>query len=537
MIRTSRVIIACAVTIFFQVASASAISVRTVALSSGVAPGGGSFFGFSAPLLNEQGRTAFFSGANTAAIYSEGTGPLALVAKVGDPAAGLPGATFNSFSFAQQEHLTLNDHGDVAFYGVAFDPNRTPRSLPGVWQSTSSGQSLLYHEGDTFLPASSEVLTLVKFDGLSFNNSNVATFVATGDLSPSNPSGTRHVLLNKSASTGRIVARSGTLPPAMASPANFSGLLYNEVTAVAVNDNSHVAFQAIVDNAGTNNTGIWAESTSGLHLVALRGNLAPGFPGKAFQSFTRPGFNNAGHTVFQAVADVNSPIADGIWSDRSGKLQLIAGTGTAVPGLSGATLRSTQGGAFSPLPQINGADRVVFAGRMTGATTSTDAAIFSDGLGSLAIVAREGDQVPGAPVGTVFTDFMQCSISTNCGYSINGNGQVAFLDPTRGLFAQDIHGVLREIARIGGTLEVAPGDFRTITSVSFQNGTGNEDGRASAFNNLGQIAFRATFGATSGVFVSDVVAIPEPTTFGLLIAAAGVGIFWPRPTRNRAAAN
>ena len=53
-----------------------------------------------------------------------------------------------------------------------------------------------------------------------------------------------------------------------------------------------------------------------------------------------------------------SPLG-GVWSDRSGKVLLIAGTGTPVPGVRGAIFDYIPGLPLSPPPQINGADRVL----------------------------------------------------------------------------------------------------------------------------------------------------------------------------------
>ena len=62
--------------------------------------------------------------------------------------------------------------------------------------------------------------------------------------------------------------------------------------------------------------------------------------------------------------------------------------------------------------------------------------------------------------------------------------------------------------------------MRTILSLAFVTGSGNDDGRPSAFNDRGQLAFAATFtDGTSGVFVSDLVAIPEPTAALLIVVA------------------
>jgi len=59
----------------------------------------------------------------------------------------------------------------------------------------------------------------------------------------------------------------------------------------------------------------------------------------------------------------------------------------------------------------------------------------------------------------------------------------------------------------------------TISALNFvYDGTGNSDGRPSGLNSRGQIAFWARFNdGTQGIFVSDRVAVPEPSTLGLIV--------------------
>jgi len=149
----------------------------------------------------------------------------------------------------------------------------------------------------------------------------------------------------------------------------------------------------------------------------------------------------------------------------------------------------------------------------------------------LALVAREGNQAPGTPEGVFFR-----SLSTP---ALNNAGQTAFsgflagtgVDGSndRGIWAEDLQGVLTLIARTGDLLDVDDGlgtDFRTIRFLSFAGGTGNGDGRNRGFNDLGQFAFSATFtDGTSGVFVSNLVAVPEPTAWVLAVAGLlGLGV-------------
>jgi len=80
----------------------------------------------------------------------------------------------------------------------------------------------------------------------------------------------------------------------------------------------------------------------------------------------------------------------------------------------------------------------------------------------------------------------------------------------RGIWAEDSSGVLTLIAREGDEIDVDDGpgtDLRTIAALSFAGGTGNQDGRLSEFNDLGQLAFMIQFTDNSdGIFVSDLVA-------------------------------
>jgi hypothetical protein len=144
---------------------------------------------------------------------------------------------------------------------------------------------------------------------------------------------------------------------------------------------------------------------------------------------------------------------------------------------------------------------------------ATNTSLWSDSGGSgLREVAREGNQPVGLPAGVEYAGFSEPAI--------NSLGQIAFTADLRGdgitaannqaIFAEDTAGVLHLIARKGDPLDVDDGpeeDLRTISALGFRSGSGNEDGRRSAFNDFGQLAFSAAFaGNTAGVFVSDLVA-------------------------------
>ena len=128
------------------------------------------------------------------------------------------------------------------------------------------------------------------------------------------------------------------------------------------------------------------------------------------------------------------------------------------------------------------------------------------------------------PAGVVFTRFEDPAI--------NDAGQIAFRASAGGvgIWATDRAGILQRIIGSGDLLEVAPGDFRTVSGATFLGG--NYFGRSSSgLNNLGQIAFYASFTGGFGIFVSNAVAVPEPACV-LLLAIAAAPIFLSRRLYN-----
>jgi hypothetical protein len=85
-----------------------------------------------------------------------------------------------------------------------------------------------------------------------------------------------------------------------------------------------------------------------------------------------------------------------------------------------------------------------------------------------------------------------------------------------GIWAQDRDGVLQLIVREGQQLDVDDGpgiDLRTINCLCYAT--------PPTINNLGQVVFRAAFtDGSQGIFVSNLVAVPEPYAVGL--AAIGL---------------
>ena len=83
-----------------------------------------------------------------------------------------------------------------------------------------------------------------------------------------------------------------------------------------------------------------------------------------------------------------------------------------------------------------------------------------------------------------------------------------------GLWAEDVFGNLTLIVREGDQIDVDEGplvDLRTVSRIEFSDFT-------SGINDAGQIGFFATFtDGGQGIFVSNAVAVPEPTSIALCL--------------------
>src|SRR5262249_51397537 len=124
-------------------------------------------------------------------------------------------------------------------------------------------------------------------------------------------------------------------------------------------------------------------------------------------------------------------------------------------------------------PELDAKGRTAFMGYLTGSgvvLTANSHGIWSEGTGTLTLVAREGSQAPGTDSGVNFSVLDGVP-------GLNSVGQTAFSAPLagsgvntsndRGIWETDRYGVLRLIVREGDKLEVAPGDFRTVKGLGF----------------------------------------------------------------------
>src|SRR5258706_1988982 len=170
------------------------------------------------------------------------------------------------------------------------------------------------------------------------------------------------------------------------------------------------------------------------------------------------GMNAAGQVSFLATRSLGKI---GIWvSENSALHNIVLQDQSAGPN---STFK------FFGQPVMNSSGEIAFYGRVQeGQTTRETLWTWRDG--QLQKIASSADN----PI------FAGICGSSRDRYAINDSGQIAFYTysttpPQTALWGYDPASGLHPIAAIGQSLEVAPGDVRTISDLLFQTGAGTGD--------------------------------------------------------------
>jgi hypothetical protein len=231
-----------------------------------------------APQLNPSGHVVFSSlltgggidFGNNGSVWSDRSGSLALVARGDDPAPGAPsGVVFRGFY-----EPALDAAGHVAFDGWLAGPGVTEEYDTGIWSDVGGSLSLVVLAGD-HAPGFAGDVRLTAFEGLAMNNTGTIAFSA--DLVGSGIDfQNQYSIWSNSSGSLQLVARSGDSAP------GINGKVWR-VGDLMLNDAGQVAFTALLTNPGelfTGNYSLWAEDKAGIpRLIVRQGGqieVAPG---------------------------------------------------------------------------------------------------------------------------------------------------------------------------------------------------------------------------------------------------------------------
>jgi len=515
------VLVVCFVCVLVSFVNAQTL--RTVAITGDAAPGGSEYDDFGIPVLNSIGQSAFTASLDSfvldTGIWSESSGSLAEVAREGEHAPGTPnGVSFGEFDLDTIPRLSTA--GLTVFNTVLTGNGIGFGNSTGIWSENLGSLTSVVHGGIQAPGTTSGVTFTTFFDDFLLNSSGQTAFrgfLAGTGVNSSNDTG----IWSEGAGSLALLAREGSQASGAPNGVVYSD--FNETAFLVLNSNGQIAFRGNMTGTGVENSndgGIWLGGSGSLALIAREGDQASGVPsGVNYGTLRAPALNSAGQIAFSGFLTgigVDSTNDRVIWSGSSDSLALVAREGDQASGVPSG-VNFTGLGA----PVLNSAGQTAFDGTLSGNGVGfgNNSGFWSEGSGSLNLVAREGDQAPGTASGVFFDSFT----SNTFGFALNSVGQTAFIadlagdvdfSNDRGIWAEDQEGSLQLIVREGNQLQVGPGDFRTILELGFNDidlgfrvNTGNDDGRPSGFNDFGQLAFWARVsGSTEGIFVSSLVA-------------------------------
>ena len=522
----------------FQV-NAQVFDIETIALTGQLAASGDPFsdFGFEGPPLNSSGQTAFVGRSGVLqpwthdfGLYAGDAETVYEIAREGDRAPNASGAVFGNF-----DRPVLNDIGDTAFLSNLRGSGVDGTNDSAIYVSRLGSLTQIARTG-TSVPSLGPEIVMAGFGhSLAINASGSVAFAAQLSGPGLDESQNYGVFSQGSGGLGLVAA------PGEQAPNTALGVTFKSLSFPAINASGHTVFRGTLSGPGvdlTNDDVIYSDRSGTLAKVARAGDQVPdAAAGVQFSTLSySPAFNAAGETMFTAYLrgeGIDSTNSAAIYrSDNSGNLTKVVQAGEQAPDADPGVVFNF---SFSN-PVLNASGRTAFRAHLSGpGVGSTNASgIYSGQSGDLARIARMGDQAPNAESGVVFghSDNLENHFEEPV---LNASGQVAFEAPLtgpgvsdfndKGIYATDIDGklveVIRERQQIDVNMDPLIDDFRTVRGVSLCNEFGSgEDGRRSGFNDLGQLAFLVSFtDGSEGVFLSNIVAVPEPTSLVLLVLA------------------
>jgi len=488
--------------------------ITTVALDGDYAPGandGSTFFAFNDVAVNEAGQVFFRAFLVTQGfddcdegLWIGGPNELSLIACEGFPAPDTEeGTTFLAPGGGFPGSGIPDDIGQVGFNSRLRGAD-IPFNDGGIWLGSPSNVSLLVREGDQ-APGTPDG---VEFEGIStatmlLSNTGIVAFpsILTGlGVDASNNFG---IWLGSLSDNLSLVARKGD--PA---PDTNDGVVFSDIDTIdySVNDNGEVAFRGYITGPGVtfeNNRGIWVGGPHNLGLAIREGDSIPSLPaGSNYERISSASLNNNGEIAFTSWV-TGIPNTWWLWAGSPDSPSLVARAGDPAPGTDTDVVF---GNILYPI-LINGAGEVAFKSFLFGpdVTSSNNVGIWSGRPGALKLVARAGDQAPGALPDQNFSNLG--SISINGSGSLVVDSSLTGFEPTSGVWHHSKSDGLKEVAVPGQTIEVRTGDVRTIQAAdavpTISPLTGNQDGRRSNLTDTEMLAFRLSFDDGSrGVFLA-----------------------------------
>jgi hypothetical protein len=485
----------------------------------------------SFPEFNHAGQVAFLTktlGADSASrhdsVFFFDQQQLKLVATESALAPGFSGGLI--FDHLSTPSLQSRDH--LVFSGRLADAGVTNNTLQGIWRGGVSETELVIRSG-THVPGLPPDTFFNSFQSPEVNRQGDIAFYGSVDGVEDDSA---YFVLSQQ-ELRRIVGH-GDLAPVSSTHFPPPEIPLTRVFPTAsLSDLGEVSFVARVPSPddllsigpeGNSENGVWHFGEDGLTLLALAQQpLEPYVPERKlrFIDWQAVAFNNLGDTAFIVNSSLidDSEIRQGIWLVEAGGATELLSRNDPIPGLpEGQRL-----GLFHEVSLGTDGSLAFIASVIEELTDTIYLGVFSQEGDEFRLVAESNLNTIGGPPLAV-TEQLHFA-------QTNVHGRVAFFATTRtqdgskndfvSLWAENVYGSLTLIASEGESIETSPGVFQTIRQLHLPEQLLPFQDPPLYFNDLGQVLIQATFtDGTSGFFLSNLVAVPEPSTL-ILVALAG----------------
>jgi hypothetical protein len=292
----------------------------------------------------------------------------------------------------------------------------------------------------------------------------------------------------------------------------YGGLIYYSPD---VNDGGEAGFSSHLSGAGViagaNDSAAWFGHPGALSLIARTGNAAPGLAAGVLYGdiLDHPRINNGNQialtTKLQGVG-VNGNNDTAVFFGAAGALSPLVREGSPLPEQpAGVNIGEIE----YAMPNDNGLTAIsadVFGLGVVPASNHAWLAARSGGL--VTTIFRNGDPAPGQPAGVTYgspwVTSMKLSNTNLVAYMTNLAGPGVTPQTMSALYA-GTPGNPGPVVRGGDTLEVAPGDVRTVYTVTLAGGYSKGGSAPTAFSSTNQLAFTVYFtNNTSAAMVATI---------------------------------
>jgi hypothetical protein len=301
-----------------------------------------------------------------------------------------------------------------------------------------------------------------------------------------------------------------SLVPQTGGPAPGTNGTYATFDPPAINSSNGLAFGATLAAdkslgiSATNGFGIWADDSSGTsQLIAQLTGYAPDTASATFAKLSDPVYNANLDVAFSgtlkvATGQATAATENGVWSNASGALHLVAREGDQAPDCpTGAVFKTFESVGLSNAGAIVLAT-LTGSSTAAGVTSANNTGIWEGTEeSSLTLKLRSGASIGGKTLGTLTVPASLPGVGGQTRFFAYDNGDLSLL----GTFTDKTTGIVKVIGGTASLPYVKGGSAPGITGGTFA--TFN----APIINDNDQVAFEATLTPASGIASTNDVGI------------------------------